>query len=266
MTTAVKPERRNTTDRRRQIKTALRPFAIKAVDATERTFEGFAAAWTQDLGRDVIHPGAFAKTLTYWREKGFSIPLINQHNYYNGIHDVLGSMVDAKETDEGLWAKFEVDDGPEGEKLLRHIVKKRLNGLSIGYEAVEAETDKDGIRHLREIKLFEVSAVIWPMNEDAVFDPGSVKSLLGNDEALKELNDEELTELKETLEREATARAEKANPPIPKEKADELRARLLKLRLRPLTVRTSGQNAQPTPDKTDNDTQGKESGTRQALH
>lgn len=249
MTTAVKPERRNTTDRRRQIKTALRPFAIKAVDATERTFEGFAAAWTQDLGRDVIHPGAFAKTLTYWREKGFSIPLINQHNYFNGIHDVLGSMVDAKETDEGLWAKFEVDDGPEGEKLLRHIVKKRLNGLSIGYEAVEAETDKDGIRHLREIKLFEVSAVIWPMNEDAVIDPGSVKSLLGNDEALKELNDQELTELKETLEREATARAEKANPSIPQEEADTLRDGILALELRLLHSRTTGQkSAHLTPN------------------
>lgn len=244
MTTALQPERRNANDRRRQIKTALRPFEIKEVDSEGRTFEGLAAAWTLDLGGDVIHPGSFAKTLTYWREKGFSIPLINQHSYYNGIHDVLGSMTDAKENDDGLWAKFEVDDGDDGAKLMRHIERKRLNGLSIGYQPVEAEIDKDGIRHLREVRLMEVSAVIWPMNQDAVIDASSVKSLV------TEMSDEEIKESLEALDAEAKARAEKANPRIPQEKADLLRARLISIRLRPLLSRTSGQNhADLTPTK-----------------
>lgn len=237
MSTAIKPERRDVaTDRRKgnRIKTALRPFEIKAVDDSARTFEGLAAAWSLDLGGDVIHPGAFAKTLTRWKENGFAIPLLNQHSYYNGIHDVLGSMVDAEEKDEGLWAKFEVDDGEDGQKLMRHIVRKRLNGLSIGYEPVEAETDKDGLRHLREIKLMEVSAVIWPMNPDAQFDASSVKSILTNSDSLKELSGEEIGELKDALDREAQAREQAANPPLSAEKADELARRLLSLRLRPL--------------------------------
>lgn len=229
---------RRTDDRRRmnRVKTALRPFEIKAVNTSERTFEGLAAAWTLDLGRDVIHPGAFGKTLNYWREKGFSIPLINQHNYSNGIHDILGSMIDANEVDEGLWSKFEVDDGPEGDKLIRHIEKKRLNGLSIGYEPVDGEVDANGIRHLRELKLMEVSAVIWPMNPDAVIDAHSVKS------AAQGMSDDDIQEMMEALSAEAKARSEKANPSLPPERVDELRAKLISVRLRPLTSRTSGQN------------------------
>jgi hypothetical protein len=248
MTTAVKPDRRGA-DRRyhpNQVKQVLRGFEVKAIDATERTFEGLAAAWSQDLGGDVIHPGAFAKSLTRWKERGFPIPLLNQHSYFGGIHDVLGSMIDAEEREEGLWAKFEVDEGPEGDKLLRHIAKKRLGGLSIGYEAVEAETDKDGLRHLREIKLMEVSAVIWPMNPDAMFDASSVKSLLTNSDNLKELSDDEIGELKMALDREAQAREQAANPPISQEKAAELRARLLSLRLRPLSSSARQKNAHLT--------------------
>lgn len=238
MTTAIKPERRNGT------KTALRPFEIKASDTKERTFEGLAAAYSLDLGGDVIMPGAFAKTLAYWNEKGFSIPLLNQHNYYNGIHDVLGSMIEAEERTEGLWAKFEVSQGANGDLLLDHIARKRLNGLSIGYQAVQYEINQDtGIRTLTEIRLKEVSAVIWPMNEDAVIDPDSVKS------AASEMSDDELKESLEALSAEAKARAEKANPKLPQEKADELRDRLRSSRLRSLLSRTSGQNsAQLTPD------------------
>lgn len=234
MSTALQPERRQI----RGIKVAPRPFAIKAVDSVARTFEGIAAAYSLDLGGDVIQPGAFTKTLAYWREKGTAIPLINQHNYYDGIHDVLGSMIDAEERPEGLWAKFEVDDGPDGEKLMRHIEKKRINGLSIGYEipAGGAEVDKDGIRQLSEIRLREVSAVIWPMNSDATIDSASIKSA-------SEMSDDELRETREALDDEAKARDEKANPTLSPEKADLLRARLLSVRLRPLTSRTSGQKS-----------------------
>ncbi|MEO7889173.1 MAG: HK97 family phage prohead protease [Vicinamibacterales bacterium] len=238
MTTTLQPERRQI----RGIKVAPRPFAIKAVDSVARTFEGIAAAYSLDLGGDVIQPGAFAKTLAYWREKSTAIPLINQHNYYDGIHDVLGSMIDAEERPEGLWAKFEVDDGPDGEKLMRHIEKKRINGLSIGYEipAGGAEVDKDGIRQLSEIRLREVSAVIWPMNPDATIDSASIKSA-------SEMSDDELREMRDTLDAEAKARAEKVDPKISPEAEQKLRAKLQLLRLRSLKSRTSGQSHAHTP-------------------
>lgn len=219
---------------------ALRPFEIKAVDEGSRTFEGLAATWDLDLGGDVIHRGAFAKTLTFWKERGFAIPLIDQHRY-TSIHDVLGSMVEAEERDEGLWARFEVDDDAPGQKLLRHIKNQRINGLSIGYEAVQPERGDNGIRHLREVKLYEVSAVLWPMNPGAQIDAGSVKSL-------SDLTDEELRAEVARRDAEAKAAADAANPTLTPEQQDALRTLLLKTRLRPLLSRTTGQN-DITPDR-----------------
>lgn len=243
MATAIRPERR--ISHANAIKTAFRPFAIKSVDPTARTFEGMAAAYTLDLGGDIIEPGAFAKTLAYWSDKGFAIPLINQHSYFNGIHDVLGSMIEAEERPEGLWGKFEVDDGEDGQKLMRHIEKKRLGGLSIGYQvpAGGADVDQNGIRHLKEILLREVSAVIWPMNTDATIDISSIKSLLGDKTLIVTASDDEIKEMMEALDAEAKAREEKANPPISEDEAGKLRDSLLSLRLRSLTLGTSGQKS-----------------------
>lgn len=40
--------------------------------------------------------------------------------------------------------------------------------LSIGYDPVVFDYDEAGIRHLREVKLWEVSVVTWAMNDQAV--------------------------------------------------------------------------------------------------
>ena len=42
-----------------------------------------------------------------------------------------------------------------------------LNELSIGYDPIVFDYDADGIRHLRETKLWEVSIVTWAMNPEA---------------------------------------------------------------------------------------------------
>ena len=70
------------------------------------------------------------------------------------------------------------------------MVKENITkGLSIGYKVIK-KTWKDGIRHLREIRLFEASVVTFPMNPEAVVT--GVKSS-GDDwleESLKELRKE----------------------------------------------------------------------------
>ena len=42
-----------------------------------------------------------------------------------------------------------------------------LGELSIGYDPIVFDYDEDGIRHLREVKLWEISVVTWAMNEEA---------------------------------------------------------------------------------------------------
>lgn len=194
---------------------AFAPFAAKAVDLEARTFEGLASTWDLDLGGDVIHKGAFARTLDHWKANPTRvIPLIDQHRY-NSAFDVLGKLVDASETDEGLSAKFEVVPGDDGDRLLARLRGGYLNGLSIGYQAVgnpeyETVTRDDGVkesvRHLREIKLFEVSAVIWGMNPGALIDTHSVKGLFGA------LSPEEKAELRALLTDTAPAPVEAKAP------------------------------------------------------
>jgi HK97 family phage prohead protease len=178
----------------------LTPFAVKGIDRTARTFEGYASTWDLDLGGDIIHKGAYARTLDHWRAANGKrvIPLVDHHRYESAF-DVVGKLVDAREDDVGLWAKFGVAPVAKGDELLTLVEGDYLSGLSIGYEAVPSMTErKDGVRHIRELKLYEVSVVIWGMNPHALIDSSSVKSLLDAARA-GTLTDEEKTELRALL-------------------------------------------------------------------
>lgn len=215
------------------------PFEVKALDTAARTFEGLASTWDLDLGGDVIHKGAFARTLDSWRASPQRVvPLIDQHRYGSAF-DVLGKMVDAEETDTGLRARFEVVPGDDGDRLMARLKGGFVNGLSIGYEAgrydfedlQRADGVKERVRHLREVKLYEVSAVIWGMNPAALVDTQSVKALLGG------LSPEEIAELRALLAAPAPAPADApASAPVglapddPKRLAREALLRDLQLR------------------------------------
>src|SRR5690554_5309181 len=181
-------------------KAIVRPFEVKAVDAKERTFEGLASTWDLDLVGDVIHRGAFRRTLSHWRQSGRVIPLLDQHNY-GSVRAVVGKLIAAKETDDDLWTRYQVIDGPDGDEVLHRIEGGYVTGLSIGFRPVKVEEPSDderkrGIwRHIKEVQLLEISVVIWPANEGARIDTDSVKSLIA---ALKDrdLTDNDRAELK----------------------------------------------------------------------
>ena len=159
----------------------LAPFEAKAVDFKERTFEGYSSTWDMDLVGDVIRPGAYSRTLREWKAAGDRrvIPLIDQHDY-SSIRNVLGKMVDARENDRGLWSRFRVVEGEDGDGLLYRVRMGALNSLSIGYRVVPGRTESgtlDGktVRYIKDLDLLEVSAVIYPANPEALIASDSVK-------------------------------------------------------------------------------------------
>jgi HK97 family phage prohead protease len=189
------------------------PFELKALDEEKRTFTGMASTWDLDLGNDVIERGAFKRTLNAWKAGGRVLPLIDQHNY-GSVRSVVGKLIAAAETDAGLEATFEIIEGPDGDEILRRVKGGYIASLSIGYEAVKWEMEVpegadawDAIRHLKEVKLYEVSVVIWPMNPEAVIDPNSVKNLAA---ALRNASPEERNQIRALLD---------APPPAPPEGA-----------------------------------------------
>lgn len=187
------------------------PFQIKAdsVDEEARTFTGMASTWDMDLGGDVIHKGAFKRTLNNWKRSKRPLPLLDSHQAWGTIRSVVGKVEDAKETDEGLEATFSVLDGPDGDEIWRRIKGGYVDGLSIGYRAIKIETPTEdeqraGVwRHLKEVELREISVVLYPMNTDARIDKRSVKALAAEIAAIEEaaesrdLTDDEKTELAE---------------------------------------------------------------------
>lgn len=196
-------------------------FAIKAVDTKARRFSGLASTWEKDLGNDVIHKGAFKKTLSDWRGSNKkTIPLLDSHDRYS-VDSVLGKMIDASETAQGLETEFEMRDTVKAAEALKAIEDGFITGLSIGYEPVEFKYEKpeggsmwDTIRHLTEVKLREVSLVVFPMNEGARVDPSSVKSLLDAAKA-GQLTDEMWAELLALRPAAATPAAPKSEAPAP---------------------------------------------------
>lgn len=181
------------------------PFEVKARNDDARTFEGIAAAYTEDLGGDVIHPGAFKRTLAEWKSAGRVLPLMDHHPMtlnptFSVTQHTLGKLLDAEEREDGLWAKFQVSKTRAGDDLLALLRDGMVEGLSIGYKAVNPERDDMGRRHLREIRLDEISVVTYGMNPDALVNLSSVKSVLAGLDR-EHLSDEDRTELRRLASR-----------------------------------------------------------------
>lgn len=165
---------------------AYAPFELKAVDEKARTFTGLASTWDVDLDGDRIQKGAFKKTLKDWQQSEGKkiIPLIDQHNY-NSVRAVFGKAESLEETDEGLEGTFSIVPTPDGDEYLSRIKGGYLNGLSIGFQTVQTgkpepsdEGKSNKVRVITEVRLMEISAVIWGANPEAIVDTSAVKALL----------------------------------------------------------------------------------------
>lgn len=140
---------------------------ITALDTAGRTVEGYAAVFGNlDLGADVIHPGAFTKTLA---ERGNRVVFLWQHD----TAEPLGKLLELREDARGLFFKAVISDTARGRDALALLRDGAISGMSIGYDAIAGGVDfsktADGltIRNLRELRLWEISLVSLPMNEAA---------------------------------------------------------------------------------------------------
>ena len=136
---------------------------IKAI-AEDGTFTGYAATFgNEDLGRDVIMAGAFAKSLAA-RPAG-KVKMLRSHD----TSEPIGIWTDLKEDRRGLVAKgkliLETVKGAETYALMK---AGALDALSIGYRTVKDRIDRaKGVRFLEEVDLHEISVVVFPMNPKA---------------------------------------------------------------------------------------------------
>lgn len=151
------------------------PFIADEVK-DDGTFSGYASIFGNvDLGRDIVLPGAFTKSLAKLKASGDPLPLLWQHDETQPI----GGYDELEEDERGLRVKgFLLKDDIPLAAQAHSLMKRRIvKGLSIGYYVLDDSwNEKDRTRSLKELDLLEVSAVTFPMNTEALID--SVKSRL----------------------------------------------------------------------------------------
>ena len=121
-------------------------------------FAGYAALFhRRDAGRDVIRPGAFARTLSARRDP---IPLFWQHR-----PDLrVGWVESVAEDDRGLRVIATIDNPHGGAGLA--LRQGKVTGLSFGYRTRRSRVTAEG-RELLDLDLIEISLVANPMQDGA---------------------------------------------------------------------------------------------------
>jgi HK97 family phage prohead protease len=130
----------------------------------EGTFSGYAAVFNNtDLGGDIIAPGAFTKSI----KENPRVPVLWGHD----TREVIGINKEVKEDSVGLHVAGQLIMDVQRAKEARSLVKQgAVKGLSIGYDPVVVDSSRsnEGIRILKEVKLWEYSLVPFPMNPEAL--------------------------------------------------------------------------------------------------
>lgn len=138
-----------------------------------------------DLGKDIIHRGAFTKTLA---ERGNKLRVLDQHKT-DSIMRVIGKCLQAQEVGREALPSDVLNEypditgalmvqtqylmkTPEGKGGFERVKAEAIDEYSIGYDAVvfdystitKPDGSKETVRNLRELRLLEYSPVIWGMN------------------------------------------------------------------------------------------------------
>ena len=81
----------------------------------------------------------------------------------------IGVVTELEEQDHGLWFKAQLDLSGDtyGRIVYEQLKDGRLDSMSFGYSIVDAAPTQEGYE-LRELKLFEVSVVPIPANDQAL--------------------------------------------------------------------------------------------------
>lgn len=145
------------------------PLKIKGLE--NREFEGLGSVFgNEDLGGDVVLPGAFKRTLADHKKTDKLPPMFWGHD----SSKVPGKWLAMSEGHDGLKVRGTLAPTPLGDEIRTLLKMDAVSGLSIGYRVSDWDYDKEGRRLLKEVDLWEVSIVSLPMNPLATIE--NVKS------------------------------------------------------------------------------------------
>ncbi|WP_296761844.1 HK97 family phage prohead protease [Sediminimonas sp.] len=126
---------------------------------------GYASLFgAPDQGGDVVAPGAYGASLKRLAGDGRRVKMLWQHDPTQPI----GIWDEVREDARGLYVRGRILDSVEkGREAAALIAAGAIEGLSIGYRTLRAARGDDGRRLLKELELWEVSLVTFPMLSSA---------------------------------------------------------------------------------------------------
>jgi uncharacterized protein len=123
-------------------------------------FEGYASLFNrEDLGHDVIAPGAFRDSLL---QRGAArIKMLFQHD----PAEPIGVWDEVREDARGLYVRGRLITAvAKAREVLALMRAGALDGLSIGFKAEKGRRNAaTGVRRLEKVDLWEISVVTFPM-------------------------------------------------------------------------------------------------------
>jgi len=135
----------------------------------EGEFRGLASVFSREIEGSfiptIIERGAFTKTL---QERGLSIPILWQHD----MSEPIGKPSKLFQSDDGLIVQAKLSRTTRGKDALTLMRDGVVNSLSIGFEPMKVRFEDNGngeqMRHISEIRLFEISLVTIPADSNAL--------------------------------------------------------------------------------------------------
>lgn len=123
--------------------------------------EGYGSFFGEtDRGGDIVMPGAYKASLAELKASGGQVKMLWQHDPTQPI----GVWDEVREDKRGLFVKGRIlTDVEKGREAASLIEAGAIDGLSIGYRTVKATKNDKGQRLLKELELWEVSLVTFPM-------------------------------------------------------------------------------------------------------
>lgn len=133
-------------------------------------FEALVSVFgNEDSAGDVVTPGAFAKSLAAWEERGDPIPVIWSHEW-SDPYAHIGHVLAATETEDGLQVRGQLDlDNPKAEQVYRLLKGRRVTQFSFAFDVLDAAEGTRGeksVTELRELAVHEVGPCLLGANQE----------------------------------------------------------------------------------------------------
>ena len=141
-------------------------FTVKESNDDTRMIKGYASVFGNlDSDSDVIHKGAFNRSIKSWGPEGKDrIKLVAQHD----INRPVARITEMKEDSNGLYMEAKFGTHTDGDDYYRMAKEGIINEFSVGFVPVEKEENEKGGYDITEIKLYEVSMVTVAANDEAI--------------------------------------------------------------------------------------------------